>query len=141
MATQRDPDPLAPWFGRLSDRLGEASWQPAADVYETEKAIVVRLELAGISGGDVSVTVDGDLLRIRGVRKPRVDAAAQRLHQMEIASGPFERALRIGVPFDRDGVTASLEEGLLRIVLPKRLPSGPRRIGIEKQEDPGGSER
>jgi HSP20 family protein len=132
VATKRDPDPLAPWFGRLTGRLGEDSWQPSADVFETEKAIVVRLELAGVAGSDVSVTVDGDVLRIRGVRKPRVDAAAQRLHQMEIACGPFERAIRIGVPFERDGVTASLEEGLLRVVLPKRSS---RRIGFERRDE------
>lgn len=131
MATQRDPDPLASWFGRLSDQLGDDRWQPAADVFETEKAIVVRLELAGVASADVQVTVDADVLRIRGVRKPRVDESAQRLHQMEIVTGPFERAIRIGVPFERDGVTAVLEEGLLRVVLPKRS-IGSRRIGLEK---------
>lgn len=130
MATTRDHDPLAPWFGRFSEQLGADRWQPAADVYETEKSIVVRLDLAGVSGSEVQVTVDGDVLRIRGVRRPRVDADAQRLHQMEIASGPFERALRIGIPFERDRVAASLEEGMLRVVLPKRA-SGPRRIGID----------
>jgi HSP20 family protein len=134
VATIRDPDPLAPWFGRLSEPFGEDRWQPAADVFETADAIVIRLELAGVAGGDVSVTVDGEVLRIRGHRKPRIDAEAQRLHQMEIASGPFERALRIGVPFDRDGVSASLEEGLLRVVLPKRNP-GPRRIGVSKRDE------
>lgn len=131
MATTRDPDPLAPWFGRLADRLGDDRWQPAADVFETEKAIVIRLELAGVSGSDVQVTVDGEILRIRGLRNPRIDEDAQRLHQMEIVSGPFERAIRVAVPFDRDGVTASLEEGLLRVVLPKRA-AGPRRIGLAK---------
>jgi len=130
VATQRDPDPLASWFGRLTDRLGDDRWQPAADVFETATAIVVRLELAGVAGSDVQVTVDGDVLRIRGDRKPRVDRDAQRLHQMEIASGPFERAIRIGVAFDREGVVATLEDGLLRVELPKR-PSGPRRIGVE----------
>ena len=122
MSSSRDHDPLAQWFGRPSERLGSDRWQPAADVYETEGSIVVRLELAGVRGSEISVTVDGDILRIRGVRRPRVDSDAQRLHQMEIASGPFER----------DRVTASLEEGLLRVVLPKK-PSGPRRIGIETE--------
>jgi HSP20 family protein len=131
VSSSRDHDPLAQWFGRLSEQLGTDRWQPAADVYETEKAIVVRLELAGVRGSEVSVTVDGDILRIRGVRRPRVDRDAHRLHQMEIASGPFERAIRIGIPFQRDHVTASLEEGLLRVELPKK-PSGPRRLDVER---------
>ena len=132
MSSSRDQDPLAQWFGRPSERLGSDCWQPAADVYETEGSIVVRLELAGVRGSEVSVSVDGDILRIRGVRRPRIDGDAQRLHQMEIASGPFERAIRIGIPIERDRVTASLEEGLLRVVLPKKA-SGPRRIGVETE--------
>ena len=93
---------------------------------------MVRLELAGVARDEVQVTVDGDVLRIRGIRRPRVDDDAQRLHQMEIASGPFERALRIGIPFERDQVAASLEEGMLRVVLPKRR-AGPRRIDVESE--------
>ena len=114
----------------MAERVGGDRWRPAADVYETEKAIVVRLELAGVSGADVQVSVDGDLLRIRGMRQPRVDREAQRLHQMEIASGPFERTLRIGIPFERERVSAQLEDGFLRVTLPKR-PAGPRRIAVE----------
>ena len=49
-------------------------WQPAIDVFETEKAIVVRVELAGVRGQDVRVTVDGEWLRIRGERRPPADA-------------------------------------------------------------------
>jgi HSP20 family protein len=134
LATSRDHDPLAPWFGRLSEQFGGDRWQPAADVFETEKAVVVRLDLPGVASDEVQVTVDGDVLRIRGVRRARVDADAQRLHQMEIVSGPFERALHIGIAFDRDHVIASLEEGVLRVVLPKR-PHGPRRIGVERRDD------
>lgn len=126
----RDHDPLAPWFGRLSERLGSDRFEPAADVYETEKAVVVRLELAGVASDEIQVSVDGDVLRIRGVRRPNIDADARRLHQMEIASGPFERALRIGIPFERAQVVAALEEGILRVVLPKRSASR-RRIDVE----------
>jgi len=102
------------------------------DVYETEKAVVVLVELAGVSREDVRITVDGSVLRIRGKRSPERDPDIRRLHQMEIAQGPFERALRIGLPFDREGVRASLDEGFLRVVLPKR---GPRRIPVGASGD------
>jgi HSP20 family protein len=130
---ERDPlgeSPFGAWLGRLAEGVGGDRWQPAADVYETEKAIVVRLELAGVSSGDVQVSVDGDVLRVRGRRQPRVDPDAQRLHQMEIAFGPFERAIRIGIPFDREQVSAQLEDGFLRVTLPKR-DRGPRRIDVD----------
>jgi HSP20 family protein len=135
MAADRERDSLegsllGDWLAPLAERVGRDRWQPAADVYETEKAIVVRLELAGVSPADVQVAVDGDVLRIRGRRETRVEADAQRLHQMEIAFGPFERAIRIGIPFDRDHVAAQIEDGFLRVTLPKRA-SGPRRIDVE----------
>ncbi len=137
MAARRDRDPFdeglfGDWLRPLSERVGRDRWQPSADVYETEKAIVVRLEIAGVVPGEVQVSVDGEILRIRGRREPRLDADAQRLHQMEIAFGPFERALRIGIPFDRERVSAQIEEGFLRVTLPKRS-AGSRRIDVENQ--------
>lgn len=137
MAARRERDPLGEgvfgdWLRPLAERLGRDRWQPPADVYETEKAIVVRLELAGVAPADVQVSVDGDVLRIRGRRQPRVDPDAQRVHQVEIAFGPFERALRIGIPFDREHVSAQIEDGFLRVTLPRK-PAGPRRIDVENQ--------
>lgn len=135
MAARRERDPFGEglfgeWLRPMAERLGRERWQPPADVYETEKEIVVRLELAGVSPAEVQVTVDGELLRIRGQREPHVDADAQRLHQMEIAFGPFERAIRIGIPFDRERVSARIEDGFLRVTVPKRA-TGPRRIDVE----------
>jgi HSP20 family protein len=83
--------------------------------------VVVRVELAGVRREDLRVSVDGDVLHVRGVRRPPEHAEAlQRLHQMEIAFGPFERSVRIGVPFERDQVSARLEDGYLSVTLPKR---------------------
>ena len=91
------------------------------DVFETEKAILVRLELAGVRISDLNVTVDGDLLRISGVRRAASTDGVQRLHQMEIAFGPFERVMCLEVPFERDRVSAHLEEGFLTVKLPKLM--------------------
>jgi HSP20 family protein len=66
--------------------------------------------------------VDGQTLRISGVRVSPEPADVKRLHQMEIASGPFERRLRLPMGFDRENVTAHLADGFLTVTLPKRTP-------------------
>ncbi len=126
MSDPRRSDPFADLYGELADRLRGDRWRPDVDVVETESDVVVRVELAGVRSDDVRVTVDGPILRINGVRAPH-DVAARRLHQMEIASGPFERQVRIPVPFDREHVSANLADGFLTVTLRKR----PRRRKVE----------
>jgi len=122
-------DPFAELFDALATRISGDRWQPAVDVFETEQAIVLRVELAGVSTADVHVSVDGDLVRISGVRRAPSGYTVKRLHQVEIAFGPFERTLRIGMPFQRDAVEARLEEGFLCVTLPKQAR---RQIDIER---------
>lgn len=100
------------------------------DVFETDDAVVVRLEIAGVRGEDLKVQVDGELLRVSGVRRVPSSPKARKLHRMELAFGPFAREVRIAVPFDREGVGAHLEDGFLTVTLPKRLPAR-REIEVE----------
>jgi HSP20 family protein len=123
-------DPTAELFGELSDQTPGDRWRPSIDVFETEKTVVVRVELGGVRAQDVKVTVDGDVLKIQGSRRALSAGDAVRLHRMEIAFGRFERTIRIAIPFERDRVNASLEEGFLTVVLPKRQPTS-RRIEVE----------
>ncbi len=94
--------------------------------------MVVRVEIPGVRGEDIRVNIDGDVLRVSGVRKVPADASVKRLHQMEIAFGPFDRELRIGVPFDRDRVGAHLEDGFLAVTLPKHMPVR-RQVTVETE--------
>jgi HSP20 family protein len=130
VSRSRREDPFAELYGELGDRLRGDRWKPDVDVFETEKSVVVRAELAGVRGEDLRVTVDGELLRISGVRLAPEPADVQRLHQMEIATGPFERRVRISIAFDRDAVTAHLADGFLTVTLPKRVPER-RAIRVE----------
>jgi len=68
------------------------------------------------------VSVDRDVLRISGERRAPARSDLLRLHQVEIATGPFERRVRIALPFDRERVSAHLEEGVLTVSVPKRNP-------------------
>ena len=120
----RDPkraETATPHYGDFADRLHGDHWQPDVDVYETEESVVVRAEIAGVRRDALRVTMDADVLRIQGQR----DAAgteASRLHQMEIATGPFERRLRLPVPVDRERVSAHLEDGVLTVTLGRKQP-------------------
>ena len=129
--TPRPGESGAQRFGEFADRLHGDHWQPDVDVFETEDAVIVRAELAGVRRGDLRVTVDGDLLRIRGLREGS-GAAAVRLYQMEIATGPFERCLRVPGDVDRERVTAHLEDGLLTVTLGRRKPAR-RSVPIERE--------
>jgi HSP20 family protein len=127
-------DPFGDLYGEFRDRLRGDRWQPDVDVFETEKSVVVRVELAGVRADDLRVSVDGEALRISGVRMAPKPAEMKRLHQMEIATGPFERRLRIPIGFQREGVTAQLAEGFLTVTLPKRVPVH-RSVEIETATD------
>jgi HSP20 family protein len=127
-------DPFADLYGEFRDRLRGDRWQPDVDVFETEKAVVVRVELAGVRGDDLRVSVDGEALRISGVRMAPEPVEMQRLHQMEIATGPFERCLPIPIAFQREGVSAQLADGFLTVTLPKRAQVQ-RSIEIESGTD------
>ena len=105
-----------------ADRLRGDRWQPAADVFETNDEVVVRFEVAGVLGEDLRVNVEGSVLRLRGVRRSPPSAAIDRLQQMEISFGPFEREIAIQAVFDADAVRARLEDGFLEVRIPKRAP-------------------
>jgi len=108
---------------------GVDAWRPALDVYETEHSVVVRVELAGVSSEDVRVVVDGEYVQISGRRRFGCSEDRQRHLLIEIPQGPFERVLRMRVPYDADRVGARLENGVLTIELPQRQ-SGARLIAV-----------
>jgi len=125
-------DPFAELYGEFSDRLRGDRWQPDVDVFETDKEIVVRVDLAGVRSSDLRVTVDGSMLRISGVRVSGDSSDVKRLHQMEIATGPFERRVRVPVAFDRERVAAHLSDGFLTVSLSKRSPVR-REVKVESE--------
>ncbi len=131
MSRSSQRDPFAELFGDLGDRIADDGWHPDADVFETERQMVVRVELAGVRSDDLRVAVDGQELRISGVRRAPESSDVTRLHQMEIACGPFDRRVRIPVAFERERVSAHLSDGFLTVVLPKRVPVR-RQVKVER---------
>ncbi len=94
-------------------------WEPAVDVYETEDEIVALVELAGVNPSEVRIILDGRMLTIRGVREERAHHSRRIYHYMEIRKGLFERNLLLPAPVDESRSVSSMEDGCLKIILPK----------------------
>lgn len=125
-------DALSDLLGDFPERTIADRWQPSADVYETEDTVVVRLELPGVSSAEVRVNADQDFVRVSGVRRSPEGDAIRRLHQAEIAFGPFDRSIQIATPFDRELVTARLEDGVLEVRVPKQGRTA-RRVEVNPE--------
>ncbi len=95
-------------------------WRPPTDVYETEDAILVRVEIAGMNESDFSIILDGQYLLIRGMRAEPPERRAY--HQMEIPFGEFATEVELPHPVLAKDAEAFYSNGFLRIILPKARP-------------------
>jgi HSP20 family protein len=96
-------------------------WIPPTDVYETEENLVARVEVAGMQEDDFEVSVEDQVLMIRGYRPDVNERRAY--HQMEIRFGKFEIAITLPMAVDLDKATAAYKDGFLNVVFPKKRPT------------------
>jgi HSP20 family molecular chaperone IbpA len=94
-------------------------WQPPTDVYETNAAIVVRVELAGMRDAEIAITLDERGQRIEGQRPEQHEERPLSYHQMGINYGAFAVEVFLAHPFDHEHVTARYDDGFLFVELPK----------------------
>jgi len=106
------------------------AWQPTIDVFETDSEVVVLIELAGVNENEIEVTVQHDILTIRGIRKDIKRGIKRTYSQMEILWGPFERNVTLPANINVDEIKAFYEAGILEVVLPKRNKEKPLRVDI-----------
>jgi HSP20 family protein len=114
-----------PWGGSShveggSSQAGERVWQPQADMWETEEAIMVEVELPGFRRQDIAVEVEGDILRLTGERHATVERTGRRYYQVERTTGHFTRQWRLPQTIDRDAIEAMFQDGILTLTLPKQ---------------------
>lgn len=95
-------------------------WRPPVDVFETDSALVVRAELAGLTRTHIEVLVSWDELVIRGERSIAQPSSSRRYHESRVRYGPFEAVIRLRFPITVDSASAEYVDGFLSILLPRR---------------------
>lgn len=115
-------------FGGEAEVETEAVRMPRTNIHETKDAYLFDMELPGLSRGDVEVTVEGDQLTVRGEKTEKHEDAE--LVRCEIRSTKFERNFNLGGSVDADKVKAKMDNGILRLTLPKKADKLGRKIDI-----------
>jgi len=104
---------------------------PPLDVSEDENQIVVELELAGMNKEDFDLSLDNDALTISGERKQSGEKQEGESFRSERFFGQFRRTITLPAPVKADAVSASYQDGILRVTLPKAEEAKPRKIEVK----------
>jgi HSP20 family protein len=107
-------------------RFAQTYWRPAADVCESERAIEVIVDLAGVDQDELDVVLYQDAVIVEGQRRLPFAGPHGVYHIAEIRQGPFRLELPLPVAIDQEQVEARQERGLLRITFPKLAQTGTR---------------
>jgi HSP20 family protein len=109
----------------------ESDWpgllKPALDIQETDKQYRISLEVPGVEQKDIEITLDDDVLTVRGEKRQQLEKKEGGFHRIERSYGSFQRALNLPADANQDTVKGSFKNGVLTITIDKREPSVPRR--------------
>lgn len=128
---------LAPWtamttfrreMDRFFDRFFEPRWDefdmagewwPKVDLSETKDTLVVKAEIPGVDEKDVSVSLQDQVLTVKGEKRHEKEEKDEQSHRVERAYGAFTRSFRLPAHVDAEKVAATFKDGVLTVTLPK----------------------
>jgi HSP20 family protein len=106
--------------------------QLSIDVFQTPKAIVVKSTIAGVKPDDIDISINNDMLTIRGKREHQEEIKEADYLFRECYWGSFSRSIILPVEVEAEKIEAELENGVLTVTLPKARPT--KQISIKVKE-------
>src|SRR5713226_8966508 len=114
--------------------IARGSWSPSVDIYENKDHIVLEAELPGMSREDFDLSVENNVITLRGERHFEKKEETDNYHRVERAYGSFLRSFTLPNTVSAEGATAEYKNGVLRVALPKREETKARRIEIKSED-------
>ena len=124
-------------FNRLVDQMWggrQESWLPAVDVFDNKDAVVVKAELAGMDPDDIQIEVEDNVLTVKGERRFEETVDEERYYRVERRYGSFQRSLALPQGVRPDDISASYEDGILIVTVPKVEEEKPKRIEVKAKK-------
>ena len=114
---------------------GGKNFVPALDFSENAEGYLVEAALPGVKPEDVEVTVENNVLTIKGETRQEVDDKQRNFHRVERRFGSFQRTIGLPTTVKGDAIQASLTNGVLRLEIPKAEEVKPRKISVNVGEN------
>lgn len=105
-------------WDEMSEEIEEEG-QLAVDVYQDKKNIIIKSTIAGVEPDDIDISIDNDMITIRGRREKQRDISEDDYFYQECYWGGFSRSIILPVEVDAEGIEAGMRNGVLTITLPK----------------------
>jgi HSP20 family protein len=102
---------------------------PTTDIFETDNALTVVMEMPGVDNKSVEVNVENDVLTINGQIDFSKYDGLQPLYT-EYNIGNYSRSFALSSKIEQDGIKAELKDGVMTLMLPKSAKAKPRRIAV-----------
>jgi HSP20 family protein len=103
---------------------------PALDLSETEEGYTVEVAVPGLKPEDLQITVENNVLTIKGEVRHQSDEKKRNFHRVERRFGSFQRTIALPSTVKADAINASLNGGILQLDIPKAEEVKPRRITV-----------
>jgi len=107
------------------------AWTPAVDIAEHDDEYIVKVELPGINKEDVKITLESNILTIRGEKKQEKETKEENYHRVERSYGSFQRSFTLPTTVKSDKIDASYKDGVLSVFLPKAEEAKPKQIELK----------
>lgn len=135
LSTMRDQmDRLMGSFFR-GNRLSGDAWAPDLDVSETDEEILIKADLPGVDEKDLSVSLSGTNLLIKGEKREEKEEKGKHFHRIERSFGSFQRTVALPVAVDSSRIKAEYTKGVLEIHLPKKPEVKPQQIPVSSSKE------
>ncbi|MEP7075761.1 MAG: Hsp20/alpha crystallin family protein [Acidobacteriota bacterium] len=116
-------------FGR--EEAASGAWNPKVNIFENKDGLVLEAELPGVKQEDFDLTVEDNVITLKGERKFEKETSDDNYHRVERSYGSFARSFTLPANVAADGSEADFSNGVLRVTLPKREETKARKIEIK----------
>ena len=118
-------------FGAALAENEGSEWLPRVDVSDREDGVMVRAEVPGVDPAEIDITLDGDMLTLKGAKSVATEDDTDGYRRREIFEGSFRRSVRLPFTADPASVTATASNGILEVFVPRAEEPAPHKISVD----------